>query len=140
MTLNREEKKALSQYRLERAERLLEDARLLFEQGRWESAINRSYYSVLNAARAVLILFGIDPKTHDGVKTMINKKLIMEGYLPKEYGKWFRALLADREEVDYADYVTVDSEDAEKALKHAEDFLAKIRNLKENLIQEMKEE
>ncbi len=85
----------------------------------------------------MLILFGIDPKTHEGVKTMINKKLILEGLLPKEYGKWFRNLLADREEVDYADYVTVDSADAEIALKNAENFLDKIRNIRESLIKEM---
>jgi hypothetical protein len=34
MTLNREEKRALSQYRLDKGDRLLADARLLLEQGR----------------------------------------------------------------------------------------------------------
>jgi hypothetical protein len=116
---------------------LLDDARLLFEKSRWDSAINRSYYAALNAAKAVLILFGIDPKTHEGVKTMVNKKLILEGLMPKEHGKWFRSLLLDREEVDYADYVTIDSSDAEIALKHASKFIEKIKEIIANLIQEM---
>ncbi|OGF67406.1 MAG: hypothetical protein A2Y62_20350 [Candidatus Fischerbacteria bacterium RBG_13_37_8] len=38
-----------------------------------ELSVNRSYYAAFAAARAVLILFGIDPKTHNGVKTMIKR-------------------------------------------------------------------
>jgi uncharacterized protein (UPF0332 family) len=53
MTLDKEEKKTLSKYRLEKAERLLEDARLLFKESRWESAVNRSYYAALSAAKCL---------------------------------------------------------------------------------------
>lgn len=70
MTLTGEEKKSLSKYRLEKAKRLLEDAKLLLEKERLESSINRSYYAALTAAKGVLILFGVDPKTREGVKTI----------------------------------------------------------------------
>jgi hypothetical protein len=127
MTLNKEEKKTLSKYRLEKAERLLEDARLLFRESRWESSINRSYYAALSAAKAALILFGVDPKTHEGVKTMFSMKLISNRLIAQEYGKWFRNLLSEREDVDYADYVTVDAPDAEEALHNASLFIKKIK-------------
>lgn len=42
MTLSIEEKRSLSEYRLEKAKRLLDDARLLLEQNRFESSINRT--------------------------------------------------------------------------------------------------
>lgn len=137
MTLNIEEKKALSKYRFEKAERLLNDAQLLLEEGRWESSVNRSYYAALNAAKAVLILFGIDPKTHEGVKTMVNKKLVLEGFISKDYGKWFRNLLFQREDADYADYVTIDSSDAEDAFKNASIFIEKINEVINTLIQQL---
>ena len=137
MTLSIEEKKSLSRYRLEKAERLLDDSRLLLKEGRWESSINRSYYAALSAAKAALILFGIDPKTHEGVKTMVNKKLIIEGLLPKEHGKWFRSLLLEREDADYADYITVDSSDAEEAYKNAFAFIEKIKEVINVLIQQL---
>src|SRR3989337_3647348 len=105
MTLSPEEKLSLSRYRLEKAKKLLEDARILLEQQRFESSINRSYYAALTAAKAGLHLFGIDPKTHEGVKTMVGKKLIMDGYMPNECGKWFRNLLFEREDADYADFI-----------------------------------
>lgn len=136
MTLNAEEKKSLSTYRLDRAYRLLEDASLLLKEKRWESSVNRSYYASLSAAKAALILFGIDPKSHEVVKTMVNKKLVLEGLMPKEYGKWFRSLLIEREDADYADYVTIDSEDAEEALKNAFNFIEKIKNIINMLVQQ----
>jgi uncharacterized protein (UPF0332 family) len=116
---------------------LLADARLLLEQGRWESAVNRSYYAALSAARAALILFGGDPRSHEGVKTMVNQKLVLEGYLAKEYGRWFRDLLFDREEADYADYVAVDKADASAAVERASKFVEEIKRVANRLGQEL---
>lgn len=133
MTLSREEKRALSRYRLDKADRLLADAELLLEQSRWESAVNRSYYAALSAARAVLILFGGDPRTHEGVKTMVNQKLVLGGYVSKDYGRWFRDLFFDREEVDYADYVTIDKTDAIAAVERAGQFVQEAKRIVERL-------
>jgi uncharacterized protein (UPF0332 family) len=137
MILSSEEKKTLSTYRIEKAERLLDDAGLLLKEGRLESSLNRSYYAALNAAKAALILFGIDPKTHDGIKTMVNKKLILEGLISQEYGKWFRNLLFEREEADYADYVTIEASDAEEAFKNASRFVDKIKEVIGSLMQQL---
>ncbi len=134
MTLNIEEKKSLSKYRLDKAERLLDDAKLLLNEGRWESSVNRSYYAALSAAKAALILFGIDPKTHEGVKIMVNKKLILDGYMSKEYGKWFRSLLFEREDADYTDYTSTESSDAEDAIKNASRFIEKIKDVVNTLL------
>jgi len=134
MTLNIEEKKSLSKYRLDKAERLLDDAKLLLNEGRWESSVNRSYYAALSAAKAALILFGIDPKTHEGVKIMVNKKLILDGYMSKEYGKWFRSLLFEREDADYTDYTSTESSDAEDAIKNASRFIEKLKDVVNTLL------
>jgi len=132
-----EEKKTLSKYRLDKAERLLEDAKLLLKEERWESSINRSYYAVLSAAKAALILFGIDPKTHEGVKTMVSKKLVLDGLISKEYGKWFRTLLFEREDVDYADYVIIDPSQAEDGYNNAVRFIEKVKDVIEMLIKQI---
>lgn len=137
MMLSKEEKKTLSGYRLNKAENLLNDARLLLSESRWESSINRSYYAALNAAKAVLILFGDDPKTHDGVKVMVNKKLVLDGLIPKEYGKWFRNLSFERENVDYSDYTIVDKSDAEESFSNAANFISKIKEVTDNLIAQL---
>ncbi len=127
-------------HRLEKAKRLLDDARLLQKEGRWESTLNRSYYAALSAARSALILLGADPKTHEGVKTMVGKMLVLEGHLPKEHGKWFRDLLFEREDADYADYSTIDAADAYNAVNHAEQFLAKVSEIIAELQQQFSDE
>jgi uncharacterized protein (UPF0332 family) len=137
MTLEKEEKRTLSKFRLEKAGNLLEDAKLLLKEGRAESSINRSYYASLSASKAALILFGIDPKTHEGVKTMVNKKLVLEGLIPKEYGKWFRTLLFERENADYADYTTIDLSDAEEAYTTASKYIEKIKEIIPLLVQQL---
>jgi uncharacterized protein len=137
MTLRQEEKDSLSRYRIEKAKKILEDARLLLEENRFESSVNRSYYAALTAAKAVLILFGIDPKTHEGVKAMLGKKLVLTGHASREYGKWFRSLKGDREEVDYADYVSIDRAEAEAAFTSAERFVEESRRLVEKLQKEL---
>src|SRR6056297_1590364 len=65
MALTPEQKKDLSSYRLQKSRSLIEDAQVLFKNGSYESSINRAYYAVLSAAKALLILRGIDPETHD---------------------------------------------------------------------------
>jgi len=61
MTLESQDKKALSNLRMERAQRCLNDARTNFHGGRYEAAVNRSYYGALFAVRSLLILEGIVP-------------------------------------------------------------------------------
>lgn len=137
MTLSIEEKKSLSRYRLEKAKRLLQDAGLLLEKKRFESSINRSYYATLTAAKGLLILFGINPRTHEGVKTMVGKKLILDGYMSNEYGKWFRGLLFEREDADYADFIMIDKEEADEAYKHAAAFVEKSVEVADRIIKEL---
>jgi uncharacterized protein (UPF0332 family) len=49
------DKDDLVKYRLERAKKTLEDAQLLIESKRWNSAINRLYYSAFYAVIALLL-------------------------------------------------------------------------------------
>jgi len=79
----------------------------------------------------------IDPKNHEGAKTMVNKKLVLEGLIPKEYGKWFRTLLFERENADYADYTTIDLFDAEEAFTNASNFIEKIKELVPLLVKQL---
>ena len=116
---------------------MLKDAELLLREGRYESSINRSYYAALTAAKGLLILFGVDPKTHEGVKTMLGKNLIMAGYMSKDSGKWFRSLLFEREDVDYADFVMIDKDDASEAYDNAVSFVDEAKKAARKIIKEI---
>jgi uncharacterized protein (UPF0332 family) len=84
MTLSREEKKILSEYRMEKAHKALEDGKFNLKHGKFSVAVNRFYYVALNAARALLILKGVDPTTHSGIKTMLSIHFVREGLFEKD--------------------------------------------------------
>lgn len=84
MTLKSHDKKSLSDIRMTKAYDFLEDARANYKDGRYKTSINRSYYAALNAARAVLILEGSNPETHEGIITMLSLRFIKPKLLPVE--------------------------------------------------------
>lgn len=129
MTLSVEDKIELSRYRIEKAQRLLHDALSLFSMGSYESAVNRSYYAVLTASRSLLILRGIDPETHEGVKTMLSKEFIRTGLLPKEFGETFRSIQARRIDSDYGDYVEIGFDEASDSVNRAQKFVEKAEEI-----------
>lgn len=125
MTIEIKDKIELSSYRIEKAKRLLRDALNLFNLSSYESSINRSYYAILNASRALLILRGIDPEIHEGVKTMLSKEFIRTGLLPKEFGETFGSIQARRMDSDYGDYKEITKDEAIDPLKRSEEFVRK---------------
>jgi uncharacterized protein (UPF0332 family) len=134
MTLSVKDKIDLSRYRIEKAKKLLQDASILLGASSYESAINRSYYAVLNASRSLLILRGIDPETHEGIKTMLSREFIRTGLLPKKFGETFRSIQARRIDSDYGDYVEIGSEEAADSLKRAESFIKKTEEIANSLV------
>ncbi len=133
MTLSTEQKKELSAYRLQKAQSLIEDAQFLLNNDSYESSINRAYYAVLSAAKGLLILRGIDPETHEGVKTMISKEFVKTGMLPKEYSEYFRNLQARRLDSDYGDFIELGEEEAGDSIARARQFIEKINEIIDSL-------
>lgn len=48
----------LAKYRFECCQEALEDARIMYEAGRYKNALNRAYYSIFHGMRAVNALDG----------------------------------------------------------------------------------
>ena len=63
------------QYRLARARDTYDDAKILAENNKWNSTINRLYYSAYYAVMALLIKHEINPTTHNGAKTNFTQHL-----------------------------------------------------------------
>jgi uncharacterized protein (UPF0332 family) len=116
------------------AERL-RAAHMLFEQGYYEEAISVAYYATLWAARALLLTEGAEPRTHEGVRTMLGLYFIRTGKLPNEVGRLFTRRLDDRMSADYSADAFLTSEDAEDALHQAESFIEAVRPLVENYLE-----
>jgi uncharacterized protein (UPF0332 family) len=135
--LSIEEKITLSDLRSTKSRETLSDALNNFKAGMYKTSVNRSYYAVLHSARSLLILKGIDPLRHEGVKTMMSLHFIKAGIIPQEVIKIFKELLAIRTDVDYGDFETVDKSEAEKAIKKARRFVKIIESARKNLMKEI---
>ncbi|MCL5422713.1 MAG: HEPN domain-containing protein [Nitrospirae bacterium] len=135
--LSAEEKIALSDVRLEKAGEMLSDAVRSLKAGMYKTSVNRSYYAVLHAARSLLILKGVDPIRHEGVKTMVSLHFVKPKILPQESIKIFKNLSSLRTDVDYGDFESVDKDDAKKAIEQARKFLGVIKPARKRLLKEI---
>lgn len=134
MTLQPQDKVSLSEIRMTKAYEFLEDARANYEGGRYKTSINRSYYAALNAIRAILILEGVNPETHEGTITMLSLRFIKPELLPVEIVKDFKLLFSRRTDVDYGDFTIINESDAEDSLRVAEEILNIVDKLRQKMI------
>ena len=93
----------LIKYRIARAKDTYEDAQILAERGKWNSTINRLYYSAYYAVMALLLDSDLKPATHNGAKSNFSEYFIKTGKLDKEYGKMYSQLFTWRQKGDYDD-------------------------------------
>ena len=97
-------------YRIGKSEEIYLDAQLLADNHRWNSCVNRLYYSSYYLASALLYHNGIKAETHNGVKNQLFLHYVKTNLLSQDYGKLFSHLFDWRQETDYADFVDFDKE------------------------------
>ena len=137
MILYAKDKAELSNTRMEKAREFLSDARATFSDKRYRTSVNRAYYASLNAVRAILILEGVNPETHEGAVTLLSLRFIKPGILPVDIIKKFKILLSRRTDVDYGDFDTIDAKDAEDSLKDAEEIILTIDSERKKIMAEL---
>lgn len=103
-------KKDLINYRLSRAKDTFEDAIILAEKEKWNSAINRLYYSAYYAVMALLLNSDLKPTTHNGAKSLFSEFFVKRGIIPIESGKLYSQLFTWRQKGDYDDFFNFDKE------------------------------
>lgn len=79
--------KELSNYRIQQAEESLIIAKICLENGINKDSINRSYYSVFYAIKAVLALGTVDFKRHKDVIAYFNKEYVASEKFSKLLGR-----------------------------------------------------
>lgn len=93
----------LSKYRLTRAKEDLEHAKVSLKESYIKGSLNRSYYAIFHAMRAVLALDGLDSKKHSGIIAHFNQNYIKTGVFSRELSKY----LARRTSFTILSYLTV---------------------------------
>lgn len=77
----------LSGYRLEKAKEDLETAEENLKTGKLRASVNRSYYAVFHALRAITALDHFDSGKHSGIIAYFNQHYVKAGIFDKEISK-----------------------------------------------------
>ena len=117
----------LSKYRYSLAKQTYDNAKMCFDNGFYRDCINRSYYAVFYAIRAVLALESIDFKRHKDVVAYFNKEFVAQGKFPGEMGRRLARLKMKREESDYSDFFIASADEAQEQIQSVEYILPLIK-------------
>lgn len=116
----------------EKANRTLLAAKRALEQGDAETTADRAYYSIYYAAWGLLAAAGVPrPKTHNGLIAELSRVYVKTGKLDATQGAVLSRLQNLRLVADYSLEV-IPLEDARRAVREAEQFLAAARALGES--------
>ncbi len=115
--------KELMQYRMEHSKEMLVAAEENLKVKQYRTSLNRSYYAVFHAMRAVNILDGFDSSKHSGVIAYFNKAFLKEGKLDKNLSRIIKDTSYLREKFDYDDFYLASRQDAEMQLDNARKFV-----------------
>lgn len=127
--------KELSAYRYSKALEDLTASEVMLKESLYKVSINRSYYAIFHAIRAVTALVGYDSSKHSGVIAYFNQHYVKTGDFDKESSKIVKNASFLREKSDYEDFYIATREDAEKQAKDSKIFLSKVEDyLKKNSI------
>ena len=101
----------------------LDSAEILFKYKKYDDSISRAYYAVFHCAQALLLSLGVRAESHSGVRQLFGLHFIKKGILNKKFGRYLKNLKDERENGDYGIFTLIEKQDAQKALKEAEEFI-----------------
>ena len=120
--------------KIAKSKKLLEAARILFENNFFEDAISRAYYSMFHMAKSALLLKEIEPEKHAGVIAMFALHFVKTGLVDKLYSDMLAFAKKEREKSDYEEYREMVRFEAEEVVKNASKFIREIEKTTRKLL------
>ncbi len=127
--IDKEEGRLRAKDEIERASAELNAALVLHDKGFFFKSVSSAYYSIYHAAKALLLIKGVEPKTHEGIERMFSLYYIKTKEFDLTIGKTIGRLMKMREEADYYPEIPFTKEESDEAIKMAKDFLEKTNQL-----------
>jgi len=118
--------------RLEKSSDDLDTAKINYNADKYNASVNRAYYSVYHAIRAVLALDDIERKKHSGNISYFRENYIATDIFDRVYSETIKKAETLRNEADYDDMKTTSAEDANDVIEKAENFYHAVKEYVEN--------
>jgi uncharacterized protein (UPF0332 family) len=114
-------------YRFRRAQESFEDALIMIENKKWNTAINRLYYSCFYAVIALLLKNNIETQSHNGARTKFSDEFIKTGIIDVKLGKFFSQLSDYRQKVNYGDLYDFNDKIVLPLVEQLKEFISVIK-------------
>jgi len=121
-----EERLAYVNYRIKSAFNTFEAAKVLAENGFWNSAVNRLYYSAFYSVNALLAQNELYSSSHSGIRTLFALHFIKSGKLDKKFGTLLAELYDWRQKGDYDNIFDYDSESVKPLFESVFEMISQI--------------
>jgi uncharacterized protein (UPF0332 family) len=109
------------------AESALRAAAILLDAGLAPDAASRIYYAAFHASRALLFSAGLEPRSHQAVRSLVARHFVREGALTSERSKHLAHLEAIRSAGDYDSSFALTIEDLRPEFEKADAFVTDVR-------------
>lgn len=127
--MDREYYLALAKARMDRADELLMESRLLLEKNAYKSSNNRAFYAIEKSIKALLATKEMEVLIHNGGLKQFNYLFIHKGdgtFTSDDYQKIAKAEQI-RNASDYDDFYISSKEETREQVELAETFVNKVR-------------
>jgi uncharacterized protein (UPF0332 family) len=91
--------------KLSKAKELLGDAKIVFDNGGYNSVVSRLYYACYHATVALRLTKQIQSKPHRGLTVLLHKEFVSKGLFSPEHPAFFSKLMQERTLDDYGDFL-----------------------------------
>lgn len=130
-----QERLKLSELYMTKAWRFFKEGEKVFSYGAYLSAVHDLYYAVFHGSKAYLILLGLDPYTHKGVRSLLYMHL---GKDYPEICEIFDELMDMKNKYDYDTFATEpDDQKVKLAKERALTFLKTIEEIRLKIQKEL---
>lgn len=138
MSLSQEERRAVVEFRIEKAFRAYEQAKGVLGLKYWETIANRLYYAAYNAVSALLIANGDTAQTHSGVIHLFGLHFVKTGIVSSDMGRLYHNLFTMRQTGDYDDTYGLTEQDVLPYVEPTGQLIEQVSTLAKQLIEEEK--
>lgn len=116
----------LSHSQLKRASDITGFIPAYIDIGDYNGAVNRAYYAVFHAIKAVELLDNYDSKKHSGLIARFRQEYIKTGIIDVKYSDMIQDLSQFRNDSDYNILAVITLSDAQEQYANAKDFVSMI--------------
>jgi len=117
-------------YSLRRLEKSIDDldtANITFTAGKYNAAVNRAYYAVYHAIRAVLALDNVERSKHSGNISYFREHYLATNIFDRSFSETITNAESLRNEADYKDMRIISADEAQEIINKAKTFVKVIK-------------